>query len=321
MSRCFIIAEIGSNWTSFEEAKDSIPVAANCGADAVKFQMFKPEEMWGPINNGQPTVSGIPSHWLPKLKEKADACGIEFMCTAFSVDGIKTVDPFVKRHKVASSDLTHAPMLRHLRMIGKPVLLSTGASGWNDIGMALNAVKGAPTTLLYCNSEYPSRWHNLRLINVLRDKFKVDVGFSSHAIDGHTPVVAHHIHGATVVEAHANFAGTETTPDHKHSLDTDLFQYMVSCIRDTNHSMKMPTPGEVDMIKKHNRRLVVTKPIKAGDLFEYDDNYGLYRTIKEDVNGYSGWYLEKVDGSKAAVDLEPGDTIGPGQVDAEIGNR
>src|SRR3990167_1071022 len=110
-AKTFIIAEIGSNWTSFEEAKDSISFAKQAGADAVKFQAFRVEALYGFYDSqyGEHRAMGgngeLPLEWLPKLKEKADACGIEFMCSAFSPELYDVVNPYVLVHKIASSEL------------------------------------------------------------------------------------------------------------------------------------------------------------------------------------------------------------------------
>jgi len=105
----FIIAEVGSNWTTLDDCIQSISSAKLCGADAVKFQAFNYDALYGP--GLMPLVKGhnpsLPLAWLPKLKDWADTCDIEFMCSAFSPELVEAVNPYVNVHKVASADLSH----------------------------------------------------------------------------------------------------------------------------------------------------------------------------------------------------------------------
>ena len=318
-----IVAEVGSNWRTFEEAKDSIPMAKNVGADVVKFQFFTGKELFGFDPDTTPDQfrgnralypSGwLPPSWLPLLKEKADACGIEFMCTAFSPAGVEIVDQYVKRHKVASSDLNYPQLLDAIAATGKPILLSTGGHSWSDIAHALGYLGEAKsrTTLLYCSSEYPSTWHNLRLINVMREKFGVEVGYSDHTIDVYTPVTAAHIHGASCVEKHFKLRADLNTPDSPHSLDPERFSYMVDLIRNPQAHMKMPNPGECSMILRHNRRLIALRDIQPGETFVFGENFGAYRSLKDDTYGLSPFAWSEVNGKVATKARMAGDGIGP----------
>jgi N,N'-diacetyllegionaminate synthase len=324
----YIIAEIGSNWRDFNEAKDSIAVAKNCGADAVKFQMFSHTELYGyftPIEmdaeklpkgatSGKITnkLYGLHPEDIPKLAEKAAACGIDFMCTAFSPEGVKFVDPFVKAHKISSCELSYVQLLEAVRDTGKPVYLSVGASSWGDVAKALQILGTKNVTLMYCCVEYPSTWHNLRLINTLRDKFGVAVGFSDHSLDLYTPVTAAHIHGAVAIEKHFKSNADIDSPDAGHSLEANKFMHMVELIRNPNAVMKMPNPGEYDAIMRHNRRLVATVDIQAGQTFKFGENYGTYRSLEKDSHGLSGFEWEVVNGKLATKSIGAGKTIGPG---------
>ena len=104
MSEPYIIAEIGSNWISLQGCIDSIWQAKECGADAVKFQMFTHEELYGVP--GDDTFD-LPRGFISELAQHCKAIDIDFMCTAFTADGVKFIDPFVKMHKVASSSASN----------------------------------------------------------------------------------------------------------------------------------------------------------------------------------------------------------------------
>lgn len=325
-SKPFIIAEVGSNFTSFQDAKDSVQMAKQCGADAVKFQLYSHESLYGFPLQQSPDETGkaalwqnktelqyaMPLDWLPKLKDKADAAGIEFMCTAFSPEFVEAVDPFVSVHKVASSDNTTPHMLEAVKGTGKPVLLSCGAASKADIGIALNghpslSWKGFagdyPLVLLYCNSAYPSRRHNLFHMDQLKE-FGRPVGLSDHSLDViYSPLSAVRHFGAIVIEKHFKLRDDMQTPDAGHSLNPDGFKCMVDYIRGTRSSGLQPTSEEKDMFLRHNRRLIATTNLKPGDTLKYGVNYGAFRSSEEDSKGMMPFAWSDVEGKtlKTAV--------------------
>lgn len=308
----FIIAEVGSNWATLTDCLNSISAAKACGADAVKFQLYNHAALYGTYGH----VTGeLPLEWLPALKEKADAVGIEFACTAFSPELVAAVDPYVKRHKVASSDLTYPQLLEAVARTGKPVILSCGASSLGDIERAVRFFDPTKLTLLYCNAAYPSKWHDLRVIDRLKERYsKYPVGFSDHTRDViYAPWSAVHHYAATVLEKHFQAVPGEF-PDSPHSLNVDEFQAMVKAIRGTDNPLIAPTPEEKPMLLRHNRRLIVTRDVAQGEPFEYGRNFGAYRSLKDDSKGLIPFAWEMVNGKTAARPLEQGDSIGPGDL-------
>src|SRR5688572_30128176 len=121
----YFIAEVGSNWGSLDDCFKSIQLASAAGADAVKFQLFDQHALYG-VDRDVALSGVLDPEWLPKLKQKANSVGIDFMCSAFSPELVDAVDPYVHAHKVASCEMTHVRILEKLRHIGKPVILSTG---------------------------------------------------------------------------------------------------------------------------------------------------------------------------------------------------
>lgn len=313
-SKPFIIAEVGSNWSTFEHAKDSISLAKACGADAVKFQLFTAEALYG-MNCID--IRSLPIEWLPKLAEKARAVGIEFMCSAFSPELLEAVDPFVNYHKLASSEMCHTLMLDKLKKFNKPTIISTGAQTQRDILGMLHYVTGLPVTLMYCEASYPSRNVNLdvfyRLKNhVFRD---YDWGFSDHTLDViETPRRAVRM-GAICIEKHVNFAGV-TSPDSPHSLSTKEFQTMVKALREQLEPEVGPTIDEEPMLLRHKRRVIAISDIKAGDTLRLGQNYGIYRSLKDDVFGAHPHYAKEMDGKTVNCDIKAGDGIAISFVDS-----
>jgi N,N'-diacetyllegionaminate synthase len=305
-----IIAEVGSNWRNFEDCKDSISKAKACGADAVKFQLFDYVSLYGPTLLPVEVTSNtyyLNKDWLPKLKEKADACGIEFMCTAFSPELIDIVDPFVSTHKVASSDLTHIRMLEKLEKIKKPVILSTGGSGKVDIATAVKIFlwREIPVTLMYCVSAYPARVINAFQFEWLKS-FGCSVGYSDHSIDVAIIPLTFAKLGATVIEKHANFVGARG-PDSPHSLNTEEFKCMVQTLRGEEPMLN----EEQDMITMYNRRLIATRDISPGDVLIENGNFGIYRSLKPESVALSPWLVDKVNGQIAKIFIKCGDGISP----------
>lgn len=302
MTQPHIIAEVGSNWKTLTEALDSISAAKKVGADSVKFQLFDWESLYGvsqePYNGGAGRTYKIHKQldhdWIPKLAEKAAAVGIEFLCTAFSPELLAVVDPYVAAHKIASSDLNYVALLEAAKATGKPIMLSVGASNRFEIGHALDVLKGSDVILLYCNSSYPSKRHNLFHIESLFNTFGLDVGLSDHSTDIYTPLSAwRHFH-VPVIEKHFNATAHTDTPDAPHSLGVDDFQAMVDAIRHEGEFMHRPTVEEKDMMLRHNRRLIATKDINIGTCFEYGANYGAYRSLVDDSHGLSPFCLRNV---------------------------
>lgn len=294
MSTPFIIAEIGSNFLSRNDVMHSITQAKMCGADAVKFQLYSHKELYG--FDGE--IGGaLEPLWLGAMKEKADAVGIELMCTAFSPEGYDMVDPYVKRHKIASSELTHKRILQKVRSLGKPVILSTAAAMEDEICEALSILGGVPIALMYCVGAYPARVVNLSLIAAFKYIFKTDVGYSDHTTDVLTiPIVASRM-GASIIEKHVSFIESET-PDKPHSLNGEEFKLMCLSLKEPNHHQFNigPTTAERDMVLKHRRRLIALKDLSPGDVLKENENFGIFRSKVEDTSAWHGFSVDEANG-------------------------
>jgi N,N'-diacetyllegionaminate synthase len=374
----FIVAEVGSNWRNLEDCLHSIAMAKAAGADAVKFQAFTHEALYGRTDEylarveqdenlqgiakkARIAASELPLEWLPKLKEKADACQIELMCTAFSPELVDEVDKYVSIHKVASAELSHVRILERLRDKGKPVILSTGASGRADIESAIRTLQNPPLcdhsvvdgsvccecggtveydkgkylwdplpiVLMHCVAAYPAKDSKLERIEALRTVFSLPVGYSDHTTDfSLIPVLAANTMKACVIEKHFTDIPEVDTPDRPHSIDVEQFQTMVKRIRngamggdpfsiDESYANTICTPSgeERDMLLRHNRRLLATRRIQAGETLSEippHANFGIYRSLREDSRGLSPFAIGKVIGRVATRDIEAGEAIGPG---------
>src|SRR5579885_376269 len=202
--RVFVIAEAGSNWRLGEARRDRamaralIEVAAQAGADAVKFQTYRPETVYV-ANAGQSDYladAGItedigaifadlamPYELLPEIAEYSRRCGIKFMSTGFSTADFAAIDPFVEVHKLASYENGHVRLLDRAAAAGKPLVMSTGASGDAEIAWAVERYRaqgGRDLCLMQCTAKYPAPLSALHLaaIPAMRRRFGAAIGLS-----------------------------------------------------------------------------------------------------------------------------------------------
>jgi N,N'-diacetyllegionaminate synthase len=307
----FIIAEIGSNWRTFEDAKNSVSQAKAAGADAVKFQAFTYGALYGvPDVSNLEMDASLPLDWLPGLAQKAKAVGIEFMCTAFSPELVDVVDPYVNLHKVASAELSHVRILEKLAAKGKAVILSTGASAPMDIREALKFIGVNPVVVMYCVAAYPARDIDFRMLGALYKEFGQPVGYSDHTTDYGVISKLAAEHGACVIEKHMTIIPEADTPDRPHSLTVDEFRKMVLTLRG-ERPFAWGSGEENEMRLMHKRRLIVTKDVKRGDTLEEGKNFGIFRSLKRDDKGLSPFAIAQVHGRMATKSKHAGDAIGP----------
>lgn len=263
----YIIAEVGSNWLHLDDCFESIRLAAKAGANAVKFQYFTAEDLYGYNAPGiirrhlGSDCPELPTDWIRYLAEECKLAGVDFLCTVFNPHKVKDVDPYVKMHKVASAECNYGPLLGMLARTGKPILLSTGAHRFHEVQQGLDAIKingDVPVCVMACVSAYPATNVNLFKIDALRKQFpKCKIGYSDHTTDAfYIPKAAIEFHGAVVLEKHFRLDAMNGTPDAGHSLTPVKFQDMVQYIKgaalipvyeDRRHD-------EADMRLYHNRR-------------------------------------------------------------------
>lgn len=328
----FIIAEVGSNWQTLDDCIHSVRCAKECGADAVKFQAFNYEALYGVVPDYAAVISidpdlriynslkDLPISWLPKLKEQADLCEIEFMCSAFSPELIDVVDPFVNIHKLASAEMCHVRMLEKLRSIGKPVFMSTGAHTVEEIGYALailhdvdlDSKSPPPIVLMYCVAAYPAKEIHLDVIPHYRSDFGCLAGYSDHSTDVLVIPKAANMAGACVLEKHFTAIPDLKSPDREHSLTPTQFKNMVESVRKGSEAYSKtpgPTLDESPMLLRHNRRLLATTDIGVGDTLQEGVNFGIYRALKDMPDALSPFKIDDVKGMYALKEIKAGDGI------------
>jgi sialic acid synthase SpsE len=311
----YIIAEIGSNWHNKHDAVQSIGIAAACGVDAVKFQLFSWSDLWGPSSDGN--VREI-EKWLPQLKEKAEACGIDFLCSAFSPEGVERVDPYVSAHKIAAPEAAWPQLLEAVAATEKPVIITCGSLSINEVSAAVQLFtmgdrNAEDLCLLYGEPEYPSVNHNLFLMERLR-QFNVPVGLSDHSLDTvYTPLSARVHFDAAVIEKHVQLVPGEY-PDSCVSIDREGLHTMVLALRAEDPKSVIGT-GRHEYRTMYRRRLVASRDIKKGEQFEYGSNFGAFRSKVEDTRALPPYAYRDLNRSIASEDITAGEAIGPKQVE------
>lgn len=301
-----VIAEIGSNVKSLDDCIHSIKMAKHFDADIVKFQYFTSRDMFG--------YKGVCKNLLdkddiPKLKEVADECGIEFMCTVFNPKVLKWLLPYINTIKIASSDMEYIELIDVALDSGKEIYLSTGGHTQEEISYILDyIIDKRKLTLFYCQAEYPTYRTDFRKLSMEPFAKYPRIGLSDHSKEIYLTALTAKMHSMVAIEKHVNFCGYTDTPDAGHSLNTEEFDMMVKAIRGDKPSSFLSS-GDQDMRLRHNRRLMATKAIKSGEMFIYNENFGAYRSTVDNIDGLSPVNYDKIDKTISDRDYEVGEPI------------
>ena len=251
----FVIAEAGSNHNGdLETAKELIDVAVEAGADAVKFQTFRAEDMYvedsGEVEylDDDRSIYDIiesmemPHEWIPTLHDYCVAQDIYFLSTPFDERSAELLSEYVPAWKVASYTSSHHPFLRELAASDKPLIMSTGAHELAEVRESVEVLESAGVSglaLLQCVAAYPTPLEdiNVRVVETLADEFEVPVGLSDHTLDPVTAPAAAVALGANVIEKHITLDKSMEGPDHQFALEPDQIAEMVAAIRDTEAAL------------------------------------------------------------------------------------
>lgn len=287
----FVIAEAGVNHNgSLDMAKRLIDAAADAGADAVKFQSFRPEELVTEeaatcdyqkraLNDND--ISQL--EMLRKLELSVDDhvalidyCRqrqIVFLSTPFDSLSAQLLDDLkVPAFKIPSGEVTNPFLLSQLAGMGRPILMSTGMCRLSEVESAVETLEknGAQEiVLLHCVSNYPADVSevNLRAIDTLQAAFGFPVGYSDHTLGCEISWAAV-ARGACVIEKHFTLDRTLPGPDHVASLEPDELSHLVRGIRNVELALgdgrKRPTASELDTARAARKSLVAAHDISAG---------------------------------------------------------
>ena len=337
----FVIAEAGSNWRAGTPEKDRdqarklIDAAVTAGADAVKFQVYRPETVY--VSNAgssdylsdagiEEDISDIfadlamPYEMIGELAEYCSANNIEFMSTPFSPEDFTAVDPFVQIHKVASYEISHVHLIELAARSGKPTLMSTGASVEQDIAWAVDtffAAGGHDLCLLQCTARYPAPVEALNIATIpwLKRRFGVVAGLSDHSRDPIIGPVTAVAEGARVIEKHFTLANDLPGPDHAFALTPPELSQMVTAIRDAEEAMgsgvKIILPEEEELAGYARRGLQAVRAISKGEALREGEAFAILRPGQQKLGAHPK-YLDHVEGKTAARDIAEGEGLNHG---------
>lgn len=329
-SPLFIIAEAGVNHGGdVDRACRLVREAALCGADAVKFQTFRADALVtadAPCAAYQQRQAGgavtqramlraleLDEAAHHRLRVAADEAGIEFLSTPYdeaSADLLERVG--VARYKLASGDLTHLELQRHVAGKGRPMIVSTGMASLDEVAAAVSAAKDVGNddlTLLHCTSAYPAdpADANLRALTTLAERFGLPVGYSDHTVGNATACAAVAL-GARVVEKHFTLDRDLPGPDHRASIEPEELARLVADLREVASALgsgeKGPQAAEQEARALARRGLWPARSLEAGRVLAAED-----LVVRRPARGLAASALEGVLGRRLRTRLDTHDPL------------
>lgn len=297
MKPVVIIAEAGVNHNgSLDLALKLVDAAKEAGADAVKFQTFRAENLAttsahkAAYQERTTSSSETQFEMLKRLELDADAhrkliehcrsIGVQFLSSPFDLESIDLLEKLqVPLYKIPSGEITNLPFLRRIAGKGKPVIVSTGMCTLGEVEEAVQTLRDSGATditLLHCVTEYPAPFAeiNLRAMHTMRTAFGLPVGYSDHSPGTEIAIAATAL-GAVVIEKHFTLDRNLPGPDHAASLEPAELKQMVISIRHVQEALgngiKVPAKCEIPNVSVARKSLVASRPLSAGHRIEPDD--------------------------------------------------
>jgi len=326
-NKTFIIAELSANHNNdYDLAIKTIQAIADSGADAVKIQTYTADslaidvdnEFFGPKKEGlwkgiRPydlySEGAMPYEWQPKLKEFAEGLGLIFFSSPFDFHGVDFLESMnIPMYKIASFEINDIPLIRYVAQKGKPIIISTGVGGIDDIELALETCykeNNTDISLLKCTSQYPARPEDANLLTIpdMISRFKVKVGVSDHTMGDVVPITSVAL-GAEIVEKHFILDRSLGGPDSSFSMEPQEFKIMVERIREAEKVMGKVCYDISERDKLKRRSIFVIKDVKKGEIAT-KDNIGSRRP----GNSLAPKYWDEIEGLTFLVDKKKGDEL------------
>lgn len=255
------VAEVSSNHhADLSRALEFIDVAAGLGCDAVKFQLFRIEELFAPEilsrseQHRQRETWELPLKFLPELSNRAHEKGVSFSCTPFHLEAVEELYPFVDFYKIASYEILWTELISACAKTAKPMVLSTGMATLEEIDHAVSSYDkagGQKLTLLHCVSGYPTPLDqcNLAAIETLSTRYRCAAGWSDHSVNAAVVTRAVHRWGASMIEFHLDIDGCGAEYPSGHCWLPGQIGPVIKVIRDSSSAdgdgKKIPMPSEI----------------------------------------------------------------------------
>lgn len=322
--QCFIIAEAGVNHNGdINIARKLVDAAMEAGADAVKFQSFKAENLVtkkAPKADYQKETTGNGNQYemLKKLelsygdhvllKKYCEDKGIMFISTPFDFESVDLLEKLnIPLYKISSGDLTNVPLLKYIAKLNKSMIVSTGMANLGEVEVAVEAIKNAgnnKVTLLHCTSNYPTEYEdvNLNAMITLKNAFNLPIGYSDHTVGVEVPIAAVAM-GAKVIEKHFTLDKEMDGPDHKASLNPEELRRMVLSIRNIEKAfgdgIKKCNKSEENTKEVVRKSIVAKSNIRKGEVISHENI-----SFKRPGNGISPIFMDEIIGKVAIEDID-----------------
>lgn len=316
-----IIAEIGGNFRTFDEAKRMIDLAVDAGVDAVKLQTYRAETIASRKAVYDMPNTGAGASQFDLFRAYEVDIGLHREIWAYCRDRgvfvfstpshISDVDLLEEvgcgAYKIGSDDAWNLPFLREVAAVGKPVVLSTGMCTMDEVRESVSAILGtgnADLVLLHCVTNYPCDLAdvNLRCIDAMKREFGLPVGYSDHSLGPVACLTAAAL-GANVLERHFTYDKHAEGPDHMLSVDHGELKTLVAQVRDIavalGDGVKRPAAGEAKTRHNNRKSLVATVDIAEGAVIAPD-----MVAIKRPGHGIPPKYRDEIIGRTARRPIE-----------------
>tara|TARA_B100000029_G_C17574804_1_gene957800 strand:- start:1337 stop:2410 length:1074 start_codon:yes stop_codon:yes gene_type:complete len=332
----FFIADIAANHDgNLQKALKLINLAAEAGADAVKFQHFKAETIVSDFGfkklgsqqshqkNWKKSVfevykdASIDLNWTKKLKKESEKAGVIFFTSPYSLELVDYVDRYIPAYKIGSGDITYIEIIEKIAKKKKPYIIATGASSIQDVSRAVNAgLKiNKNMALLQCNTNYTASLDNFKHIHLkVLERYKkifpgIVLGLSDHT-PGHASVLGSVALGGRVIEKHFTDDNDREGPDHLFSMNPNTWKEMVDRTRELELSLgtnvKKVEKNESETVVLQRRSVRAKYDIKTNEKFNKKNLICLRPSPKNAIQPYD---IKKLFGKRAKRNIQAGDII------------
>jgi N-acetylneuraminate synthase len=324
--RCYIIAEIGGNFTTLEEARRLIDGAAQAGADAVKLQSYRAQTLASRNAVFDMENTGVVSQFELFRKYEisedmhrevfayAGSKGLDWFSTPSHQSDVDMLERLgVGAYKIGSDDAYNLPFLRYVARIGKPVFLSTGMCTLDEVRESVQAILATGNcklTLLHAVTNYPTHPENvnLRAMQTLAHEFtELDVGYSDHTL-GPVACICAAAMGARMLEKHFTWDTRADGPDHMLSADPQEMKFIVDAVRQFERmrgdGVKQPAVSEAVTRRNNRKSVVLQRAIRAGERLTRE-----HLAVKRPGYGIAPKHLDELAGRSVSRDLEAEDVL------------
>jgi N-acetylneuraminate synthase len=329
----YIIAEMsGNHQGSLDKALKLLQECAAAGVNAFKLQTYSADSLT--IQSDRPeyivddgpwkgrtlydlySQGQTPREWVEPLIELGNELGVAVFSSPFSPEDVDFLESLnVPAYKVASFEINYQQLFTRIIKTGKPIIFSTGLATLDEIQETVSLLKEHKAenfALLKCTTAYPAQLQDLNLatINYLKEKYRVDIGFSDHT-EGFLASVSAIAQGATIIEKHVKLDEDDTSVDSSFSLPVSELKNFIEMCHSTKKTIgdiqDGPTPSEKSYLK-YRRSIVAIRDIEKGTVIQAED----LAIVRPDT-GLAPKNLNSIIGRKASVRIEKSQGISPTQ--------